>query len=179
MTSTSFGSRLGEIALSHHLPHEHDRCVVIGRHRVCRRCIVLYPIAFAVMFLALGSVGWPQRLDPLLLLILPVPVAMEYIAEQLGAVRYDARRQLLLTMVAAPALGTGLARHITSPFATWFVVMVALHGGACGAAYFVSSSRKDRAEQRSRRSEAEADPVLTGFDSAEEFRNYLDARAES
>ena len=97
---------VGEFALSHHLPHEHDRCVVIGRRHVCRRCLVLYPVAFAVMFLTLGSIGWPERLDPVLLLLLPVPVAMEYIAEQLGAVRYHARRQVLLTMIAAPALGT-------------------------------------------------------------------------
>ena len=177
--STSFRSRLGEIALSHHLPHEHDRCVVIGNHRVCRRCVVLYPIAFAVMFLPLGSVGWPESFDPILLLILPVPVAIEYIAEQLGGLRYNARRQVLLTMVAAPALGTGLARHIVSPFETWFVVMVGVHGGACGVAHLIASARKERAEQRSRIFDAEADPVLEGFESAEEFRRYIDARPAS
>ena len=165
--------------MSHHLPHEHDRCVVIGRRHVCRRCLVLYPVAFAVMFLTLGSFGWPERLDPVLLLLLPVPVAMEYIAEQLGAVRYHARRQVLLTMIAAPALGTGLARHIVSPFETWFVVMVGVHGGACGVAHLIASSRTERAERHSRDREAEADPVLEGFASAEEFRKYLDARAAS
>lgn len=179
MTSTSFGSRLAEIALSHHLRHDHDRCVVIGGRRVCRRCLVLYPIAFAVMLVALGSISWPKSLDPVLLLILPVPAAIEYIAEQLRAVSYNARRQVLLTMLAAPALGTGLARHIVSPFETWFVVMVGLHGGACGVAHVIASSRRERAEQRSHVSEAEADPVLDGFASAEEFRSYLDARAAS
>lgn len=179
VTSKSFGSRLGEIALSHHLAHDHDRCVVIGRRHVCRRCLILYPVAFAVMFLTLGSVGWPASLDPVLLLILPIPVAVEYIAEQLGTVRYDAHRQVLLTVVAAPALGTGLARHIVTPFDTWFVVMVGVHGGACGVAHLVASSRKGRAEQRSRIDEAEADPVLEGFESAEEFRRYLDDRAAS
>lgn len=140
---------------------------------------MLYPVAFAVMFLTLGSIGWPERLDPVLLLLLPVPVAMEYIAEQLGAVRYHARRQVLLTMIAAPALGTGLARHIVSPFETWFVVMVGVHGGACGVAHLIASSRSERAEQQLRVAEAESDPVLDGFDSAEEFRNYLDDRAAS
>lgn len=165
--------------MSHHLPHERDRCVVVGRRHVCRRCLVLYPIALAVMFLALGSVGWPESLDPVLFLILPVPVAIEFIAEQLGGLRYDARRQVLLTMAAAPALGTGLARHIVSPFETWFVVMVGVHGGVCGVAHLIASSRTARAERQSRIAEAEADPVLEGFDSAEEFRRYLDARALS
>ncbi len=152
---------------------------MIGTRHVCRRCLVLYPIAFAVMFLTLGSSGWPKGLDPVLLLILPVPVAIEYIAEQLGGLRYDARRQMLFTMVAAPALGTGLARHIVTPFEFWFVAMVGVHGGACGVAHLFASSRKARAEQRLRISEAESDPVLEGFGSAEEFRRYLDARAAS
>ncbi len=140
---------------------------------------MLYPVAFAVMFLALGSISWPNNLDPVLLLILPVPVVIEYIAEQLRGVLYDARRQVLLTLLAAPALGTGLARHIVSPFETWFVVMVGLHGGTCGVAHVIASSRRERAEQRSRVSEAEADPVLDGFATAEEFLSYLDARAAS
>lgn len=131
------------------------------------------------MFLALGSFGWPKGLDPVLLLILPAPVAIEYIAEQVGGLRYVARRQVLLTMIAAPALGTGLARHIVSPFETWFVVMVGVHGGACGVAHLIASSRNERSQQRSRDSEAEADPVLEGFESAEDFRRYLDARAAS
>ena len=179
VTSIAFRSRLGNIALSHHLPHEHDRCVVIGTRHVCRRCLILYPVAFTVMFLALGSIGWPESLDPVLLLMLPAPVAIEYIAEQLGGLRYDARRQVLLTMVAAPALGTGLARHIVSPFGTWFMVMIGVHGGACGVAHLLASYRRERDEQQTRNSEAEADPVLDGFDSAEEFRSYLDARTAS
>ena len=179
VTSIAFRSRVGAVALSHHLPHEHDRCVVIGTRHVCRRCLILYPVAFTVMFLALGSIGWPESLDPVLLLMLPAPVAIEYVAEQLGGLRYDTRRQVLLTMVAAPALGTGLARHIVSPFGTWFMVMIGVHGGACGAAHLLASYRRERDEQQRRNSEAEADPVLDGFDSAEEFRSYLDARTAS
>lgn len=179
VTANSFGSRLAGLALSHHLAHEHDRCVMIGRRYVCRRCLVLYPLAFAVMFLALGSIGWPESFDRFLFLVLPAPVAVEYIAEQLGFLRYQARRQQVLTVIAAPALGTGLARHIVSPFATWFVVMVAVHGGACALAHMVASSRREIAEHASRVAEEEADPVLEGFATAEEFRRYLEARTRA
>lgn len=169
----SFGTRLGEVALSHHLPHEHDRCVTLGGRLVCRRCLVLYPVAFAVMFLALGGVMWPERLDPILLLGLPIPVTLEYIAEQLGFTRYNAKRQIAVTLLAAPALGTGLAMHITSPFPKWFVTMVLVHGGVAALAHVIASSRRDRTERAERRAAEEADPVLEGFDDADAFRAYL------
>jgi hypothetical protein len=128
------------------------------------------------MFLTLGSFGWPQALDPVLLLALPAPVAIEYIAEQLGALTYSAGRQQLLTAIAAPALGTGLARHIVTPFPTWFVLMVGIHGGACVVAHMVASARREMGERAARLESEESDPILDGFTSAEEFRRYLDAR---
>lgn len=128
------------------------------------------------MFLTLGSIGWSSTLDPILLLALPAPVAIEYIAEQLGALAYSARRQQLVTAIAAPALGTGLARHIETPFPKWFVVMVGVYGGACVIAHMVASSRKAKTERSIRAASEESDPVLEGFASADEFRRYLDAR---
>ena len=169
----SLVSRMGDIALSHHLAHEHDRCVVIANRHVCRRCLVLYPVAFVVMFLALGGITWSEQLDPLLLLGLPLPVTMEFIGEKLGLLRYSARRQITLTAIAAPALGAGLAQHVLSPFPKWFVVMVLVHGGVCALAHVVSSSRQDRAARAARLSAEEADPVLDGFADADAFRNYL------
>jgi hypothetical protein len=163
-----------KVALTHHLPHEHDRCVRVGSKLVCRRCFVLYPVAFAFMFAALAGAGWSASLDPLLLLVLPAPVAIEYVAEQVGGLSYNARRQQLLTLLAAPALGTGLARHIRTPFTKWFVAMVLLHGGICALAHVVASSRRGRREQSERQLIAASDPVLTGFESAEAFRSYLD-----
>jgi hypothetical protein len=175
----TFGARLASVALSHHLPHEHDRCVVVGSRLVCRRCLVLYPVAFTVMFLTLAGFGWSTSLDPVLLLALPVPVTVEFVAEKLGFLRYVASRQIAFTLLAAPALGTGLARHIRSPFSTWFVVMVLAHGGVAALAHVVSSSRQDRSARAARVAIEEADPVLDGFASADEFRRYLDSRAVS
>jgi hypothetical protein len=177
MPSSSFGSRLGAVALSHHLPHEHDRCVLIGRRHVCRRCLVLYPIAFAVMFLTLGGFGWAPSLDPVLFMVLPFAVAAEFVAEKLGLARYASRRQMAFTALAAPALGTGLARHIRSPFDGWFVAMVLGYGGVCAFAHVVASSRESRSDRARRVATEEADPVLDGFASADEFRRYLDARS--
>ena len=173
----SFASRLGEIALSHHLPNEHERCVVISGRHVCRRCLVLYPLAFFVLFLALGGITWPERLDPLLLVGLPIPVTLEFIGEKLQLLRYRPARQIALTIIAAPALGTGLAQHILSPFPRWFVVMVTVHGGVCALAHVVASSRVDRAEHAARLAMEEDDPILSGFADADAFRAYLASTA--
>lgn len=168
---------MGEIALSHHLAHEHDRCVVIGARRVCRRCLVLYPLAFIVMSLALGGITWSEQFDPLLLLGLPIPVTLEFVGEKLGLLRYSVWRQVTLTAIAAPALGTGLAQHILSPFPKWFDVMVLGHGGVCALAHVLSSMRDDRAARAARLATEEADPVLDGFADADAFRSYLAATA--
>lgn len=176
MTLVHFGSRLGAVALSHHLPHEHDRCVVVGGRHVCRRCLVLYPIAFFVMFLTLAGFGWAPSLDPILFVGLPFLVAAEFIAEKLGFAHYVAQRQIALTALAAPALGTGLARHIRSPFDGWFVAMVLGYGGICALAHVVASSREVRTERAERVATEESDPVLGGFASAEDFHRYLDTR---
>ena len=31
--------------LSHHWPSDYDRCAVVAGRHVCRRCLVLYPLA--------------------------------------------------------------------------------------------------------------------------------------
>lgn len=152
---------------------------MVGARPVCRRCLVLYPIAFAVMFLTLAGVGWSESLDPVLFLLLPFAVAAEFVAEKLGFIRYGARRQVVCTAIAAPALGTGFARHIQTPFDGWFVAMVLGYGGACALAHVAASWRETRRDRAARVAVEEADPVLGGFASAEEFRRYLDTRAAS
>ena len=42
--------------LSHHPPHELDRCVVVGGRHVCRRCVLLWPLTFVAFALALAGV---------------------------------------------------------------------------------------------------------------------------
>jgi hypothetical protein len=98
--------------LAHHYPDDYDRCVVIGRTHVCRRCIVLYPVAFVVMGLALAGVRWPASIDPWLLVLLPAPAMAEFVLEHAGVVRHRPLRQTLLTIPMAVALGVGFARYL-------------------------------------------------------------------
>ena len=59
--------------LSHHWPHDFDRCVDVRGYKVCRRCAVLYPLGL-LSALVLGAVGsWPEAMDPWLVWLLPAP----------------------------------------------------------------------------------------------------------
>jgi hypothetical protein len=120
--------------LSHHFPEQYDRCVLIGSRHVCRRCLALYPLAFAVMFLSLAGVHWPGSWDGVLLVVLPLPAVVEFVAEQLGAVRYRPRRQVLVTIPLALALGRGFALYVDDPGSRLFWGIVVAYGGVCSAA---------------------------------------------
>jgi hypothetical protein len=117
--------------LAHHPPEQYDRCIKVGRHHVCRRCAVLYPVAFLVAGLSLAGAHWPAAWDTNLLYLLPLPVTLELVLERFGALRYRAGRQMLLTLIAAPALGRGFGRYLLHPTDRLFWGMVALFGGAC------------------------------------------------
>jgi hypothetical protein len=101
--------------LSHHRPEHYDRCVRLGSVRVCRRCLVLYPVAFAVTALALAGAWWSDDLDPYLVVLLPLPAVVEFCLEQLGYVRYNRVRQMIFTLLFALALGAGFARYLENP----------------------------------------------------------------
>ena len=112
--------------LSHHWPEDYDRCTRIGHTHVCRRCLVFYPACFVVTALALWGVTWPTSLDPWFVWLLPIPVVVEWWLEHLDRVSYSPRRQTALSLVAAPAVGKGLARYLADPGDTlfWSVVIV-------------------------------------------------------
>jgi hypothetical protein len=130
--------------LSHHFPEQYDRCVTIGSTHVCRRCLVLYPLAFAVMFLSLGGVHWSSSLDGVLLVLLPAPAAIEFVAEQLGLVRYQPLRQMLVTIVLAVGLGRGFAIYLREPGSLLFWGVVLGYGAVCVAALVWRIRREPR-----------------------------------
>lgn len=117
--------------LSHHWPEDYDRCALIGRRHVCRRCLWFYPACLTTMTLALAGLRWPVELDGWLVAMLPVPVVIEWWGEHLGLIRYSAARQVTLTLIAAPAVGVGLARYLESPGDTLFWVVVATYAVLC------------------------------------------------
>lgn len=95
--------------LSHHHPQDYDRCMVVRGRRVCRRCLVLHPLAFSVALLTLaGGSLWPEALDPWLIWGLCIPATVDFAAEQFGLVRYSARRQVVVSALVALAYGRGL-----------------------------------------------------------------------
>ena len=136
---------MNALLLSHHPPSQYDRCIRIGGHHVCRRCVVLYPLAFAVAIASLFGLHWPESWDRTLLYLLPLPVTLEFVIERFGGVRYRAGRQIALTLLAAPALGRGFARYFAHPTDRLFWGMVVLFGG--GALFALVASRaRDRVQ---------------------------------
>jgi hypothetical protein len=129
---------MNALLLSHHPPSQYDRCIRVGRHHVCRRCAVLYPLAFGVAIASLLGAHWPESWDRTLLYLLPLPVTLEFVIERLGGVRYHAGRQMILTVLAAPALGRGFARYAAHPTDRLFWTMVALFGGGALLALFLT-----------------------------------------
>ena len=126
--------------LSHHWPEHHDRCLHIGRHLVCRRCSVLYPLAaLTAVLVALVEVSEPLLIAAMWLL--PAPMAIEWTLEQLGRVRYSAQRQIALTAIGAPALGVALGLHAQRPFSIDAIAPVAFWLLVCGTAWGVTTLR--------------------------------------
>jgi hypothetical protein len=117
--------------LSHHWPEQYDRCVHIGRSHVCRRCLFFYPTCFAFTALALAGISWPDWLDPWLLWLLPIPVVIEWWLEHLELVRYSGTRQVALSLIAAPAVGKGLARYLEQPTDRLFWAVVTTYAVVC------------------------------------------------
>ena len=118
--------------LAHHFPEDYERCTTIAGRNVCRRCSVLYPLAGVVMALGLVGWWWPPGWDPWLLVALPVPAVVDWVAEHAGWVGYSRRRQVAVTVPLALALGAGLARYLEDQTDPWFWGMVVGYGGLCG-----------------------------------------------
>ena len=141
--------------LSHHWPEDYDRCVRIGHRHVCRRCLWFWPACLATMLLTLAGLRWPDALDPWLVALLPVPVVIEWWGEHLGLIRYSATRQIPLTLLAAPAVGVGLARYLEHPGDRLFWGVVATYAVLCLVPFLIGPRLA-----RDRTPPGDADPDL-------------------
>ena len=127
--------------IAHHYPEDYDRCVAVGRTHVCRRCLALYPLAFVIMGLTLAGARWPIGLDPVLLVLLPLPSVVEYVLEHVGVVHYQPTRQVLLTLPLAVALGVGFGRYLRHPGDLLFWGVVIVYAGVCVLATVIGARR--------------------------------------
>ena len=74
-------------------------------------------------------------------MLLPIPITLEFVIERFGGIRYRADRQIALTLLAAPALGRGLARYWTHADDRLFWAMVLLFGGSALFALLATRGR--------------------------------------
>jgi hypothetical protein len=116
--------------LSHHQPDGYARCLAVGGRHVCRRCSVVYPVAFAVLAVSLAGAA-PTRFDPWVMALLPLPAVVEWFGEHLGHLAYSPSRQIATSVPLGIALGRGFARYLDDPADLAFWAMVLLYGGAC------------------------------------------------
>jgi hypothetical protein len=131
--------------LSHHWPWQYDRCAVVAGLHVCRRCLVLYPLALVVGIAVAGGSWWPHRIDPWVLWLLPAPGVAEFVADNLGLIRYSPVRQVVLSVSGALAAGVGYARYLAdhTDGLVWTVVLT--YGAICLGTAIIAGVRRGRA----------------------------------
>lgn len=115
MTSRTSTSAPERMWLAHHGPEHAERCCHVRGVAVCRRCSVLYPVALLAA-LAVVVVDPPAEVLVAAMWLLPAPMALDWAGEHLGRWRYSPRRQVVVTALAAPALGAAFAVHAVEPF---------------------------------------------------------------
>jgi len=129
------------IWLTHHQPGQLDRCARIGGLPVCRRCLLLWPLTFAAFALALAGVRWPRSADDLMLVVLPLPAVAEFVLEHAGRWTYRRRRQALVSVPLAAALGVGLDRYVHRPGDSLWWSVVVVYGAVCVGAALLANKR--------------------------------------
>jgi len=129
--------------LSHHWPDGYDRCAVVAGRHVCRRCLVMYPVAVAVALLW-GAFGpwWPRSLDEWLIPLLPLPAVLDFVADNLDPASHSPRRQAVLTAVGAVAAGAGYVRYLDRPTDPLVWGTVLTYGAVCLASSLAGARRR-------------------------------------
>ncbi len=128
--------------LSHHWPADYDRCAVVGGFHVCRRCLVLYPVALVTgIAISIGS-WWPDSLNALVLWLFPLPGVIEFVLDNVGAIRYSPVRQMWLSAAGAVAAGVGYSMYLKDTFDATVWAVVAVYTTVCVAGVVIGHYRK-------------------------------------
>jgi uncharacterized membrane protein len=152
MTGTSPSAPLW---LAHHHGGELHRCARVGNTLVCRRCLAAHPVSWLVMILSLAGIGWPVGLDPVILWALPAIAVLEYSAENLGLLRYSARRQAVVSFLCGIAFGRGLARQLRNPGDSLFWTVTLTASGVMVGSLIINRRQRAAAERKAEEDEAE------------------------
>ena len=102
----------------------------LGSVHVCRRCLVLYPLAIAVAVIAVLA-DVPSTVTAAALVLLPLPAVVEWWAEHLGRTPHRPTRLVAVTVLLAAGLGAGFARYFDDATDALFWGVVVVYGGAC------------------------------------------------
>jgi hypothetical protein len=121
--------------LSHHWPDDYDRCVVVAGRHVCRRCLVLYPLAIAVMVSSVAGARLPGGVEVAAMALLPLAAVIDFVVEHLGRSRPSPRRLVAVTVPLGVGLGLGFGRYVQSPGDPWFWAVVVGYGVVAVAAW--------------------------------------------
>ena len=103
---------------------------------MCRRCLVLYPVAAVALVLARAAGRWPAAL----LFLLALPAVVEFLLEQVGSIRYSPARQIAVSAPLGVALGAGFDRYLRHHTDPAFWGMVVGYGALCLGAVVYSAS---------------------------------------
>ena len=113
-------ARRTPIWLSHHWPDQYDRCVLVGHRHVCRRCLVMYPLAFLVAGLAVAGWALPSPWSQIALVVLPLPALVDFVGEHRRLWAHSPRRLTWLGALQGLGLGVGFGRYLDNPADPWF-----------------------------------------------------------
>jgi len=121
--------------LSHHWPDDYERCAVVRGRHVCRRCLWMYPVAFAV--LAAGVLGprLPAPVEIAGYALAALPALVDFVLEHLGRVRQSARRMVIVSVPLGVGLGLGFTRYVHAPGDPWFWAVTVGYGAVAVTAW--------------------------------------------
>ncbi len=127
--------------LSHHWPDGYDRCAVVGGMHICRRCLVLYPLALITgIAIGVGS-WWPHHVDAWVLWLFPLPGVIEFVLDNVGRIQYSPVRQMMLSAAGAVAAGLGYVRYLDETLDPLVWSVVGAYTAICVAGVVAGSFR--------------------------------------
>lgn len=131
--------------LSHHWPHDFDRCIEVRGRKVCRRCSVLYPVGILSAVVLAHVATWPSSIDLWLVVLLPFPAFVEMVGEHAGWWRPSPSRLIAFAVVQGIGCGRLYVRYLHDHADPVPFVVIFGYGFALIAAVLLSARRRSGA----------------------------------